>query len=114
MVKSIPPVGPYVEGKRTAKLRPQHGFTNVQVYQVRKLRKQGFSNEEIAGHMNADIHSVDIALSALRTKRPNPDRCTINVGSNAGSVIKSEQMPGEPMWQTVDRLLTELHDLRKK
>ena len=114
MVASAPPTGPFDEGRRTRRLRPFHGFTKAQVVQIRTLKKQGMDERGIATELGVDVHRVELALAALRTRRASPTRFTVNVGDGAHRFIRSEQRGTEPMWQTVDRLLTELQSLRHK
>ncbi len=114
MVTSVPPTGPYDEGRRTRRLRPFHGFTQAQVAQIRTLKKQGLDDAAIATELGVDVHRVELALAALRTRRASPTRFTVNVGDGAHRFIRSEQQGAEAMWQTVDRLLTELQMLRRQ
>lgn len=112
MVRSTQPTGPFDENAMTRALRPPHGFDKDTLNQIRTLRKQGVPGEEIAEMIGGDLERVRVALAALRTRRMNPNRRTINVGREAFRELQEEQRPGEPMWQTIDRLLTELHELR--
>ncbi len=48
----------------------------------------------------------------MRTSVPFHTRRTVNVGVAAYRAIMAEKQQREAVWQTMDRLLTELHNLR--
>jgi hypothetical protein len=50
----------------------------------------------------------------MRTPVSVPRRKTLNVGLAAYRFIIKEQRPNEPIWQTVDRVFTELEQRRAR
>jgi hypothetical protein len=85
----------------------------LQVSEARRLRKRGFEIPDIAERLGVVIEEVQIAIAPMRTPVPRHTRRTVNVGVAAYRAIIEEKKHGESVWQTMDRLLTELHSLRK-
>jgi hypothetical protein len=98
--------------ERTQILRPQLGLDKPKCAKARFLRRNGYKVEDIAKRLNADDDSVRQALAAMRTPTPNPSRKTLNVTVAAQEFVAAEALPGEPYWQTVDRLFAELTSRR--
>ena len=53
-----------------------------------------------------------LALATLRSRNPRRTRSTVNATLEAGAFVEREGQTGEPRWQTLDRLLCELAQLR--
>lgn len=113
MVNSNPPGGKFGPSPQTQILRPDVKLSDIEISVARKRRKQGASIEDIAEELGFAIEEIELALASMRTPTDNPTRRTINVGINAYNAIISEKGNGEPLWQTMDKLLTELERLRK-
>jgi len=94
--------------------RPDCCLTIRQARAVRALRRIGLAPASIALRMDVSIRDVEIAMSAMRGKRASPNHAALNVHRLAAERINRERLPGEPIWQTVDRLLDELEDLRRR
>jgi hypothetical protein len=115
MVESDPPGGDFGPSPDTVALRPDCCLTEAQIVEARRLRKtSGMSTYDIAAQLDVPMEDVDVALAAMRMPVTNPRRRTVNVGTSAYNAIAREKHPHESMWQTMDRLLSELHELRKK
>lgn len=112
MVVSNPPGGQFGPSPLTQMLRPDCGMDESQVTEARRLRKEGFAVEDIAEQLGFAIEEVQIAITPIRTKISHHTRRTVNVGVAAYNAIMTEKRQGEAVWQTMDRLLTELHNLR--
>ena len=97
---------------RTQLLRPAIGLTEKQVTQARKLRRGGAEPSTIAEAMGAPLEEVEKALVQMRSRRPETTRGTLNVTLAAHRLVLSERQGDEPLWQTMDRLLSELLRLR--
>jgi hypothetical protein len=54
------------------------------------------------GRLEKDVRH---GLATVRTHRSNPTRATLNISPAAMEEIKKLQHPGEPMWETVNRLV---------
>ena len=114
MVESDPPGGDFDASPRTVALRPDCALDDKQMAEARRMRRQGHAEQTIADHFHVSSEDVQIALAGLRTRVPHHRRRTLNVGLAAYRAVQAEQLPHEATWQTVDRLLTELDDLRRR
>lgn len=114
MVASDPPGGDFKASKRTQALRPGCSLDEQQIAEARKMRKEGSSEEDVAKRFSVPIEEAQIALAGLRTPVKHPRRKSLNVGMQAHAKVKREQRAGEATWETMDRLLTELDELRGK
>lgn len=112
MVVSNPPGGQFGPSPLTQMLRPDCGMDESQVTEARRLRKEGFAVEDIAEQLGFAIEEIQIAIAPIRTPISHHTRRTVNVGVAAYNAIMMEKRQGEAVWQTMDRLLTELHNLR--
>lgn len=112
MVVSNPPGGQFGPSPRTQMLRPDCGMDEWQVGEARRLRKEGVEIQDIAEQLGVAIEEVQVAIAPMRTPVPHHTRRTVNVGVAAYRAIMAEKQQGEAVWQTMDRLLTELHNLR--
>ncbi len=63
-----------------------------------------WSFEQIADTLGCSVAEVQHALATLRTPSENPQRGTLNVSLAALAYFRSQQLPGEAMWETVNRL----------
>ncbi len=97
---------------RTQLLRPAIGLTEKQVTQARTLRRGGAEPSAIAEAMGLPLEEVEKALVQMRSRRPETTRGTLNVTLAAHRLVMSERQGDEPLWQTMDRLLSELLRLR--
>ncbi len=111
--KGVPPGGGAGEmSRRTEVLRPAIQLTPQQVAQARRLRRAGHQPEQIAATLQAPLDEVEKALVQMRSPRPETTRGTLNVTLAAHRLIMQERRGDEPVWQTIDRLLGELLELR--
>lgn len=113
MVVSNPPRGDFGPSDETLSLRPYCSLTPEQVQAARKKRREGFTAREIADEFGVSLEDTKLALAGLRTQAKIHRRHTVNVGVTAyHALLREKAGPGEPLWQTMDRVLTELHNLR--
>jgi len=114
MVRSTPPGGDFNANPHTRMLRPATSLSDSEVSEARRMRRQGKSIEVIARFFAVSVEDMKVVLASLRTPVAYHRRRTANIGVQAYRKLCTEQRPGEPMWQTVDRLLSELDLLRTK
>ena len=89
----------------TIELRAPVTLTPEQKQQARAWREVGLEFWEIAVEMGLSEQEVQLALATLRCKRADPPRISLNVSPAAAEFFKHRQLPGEPMWKTVNRIL---------
>jgi hypothetical protein len=89
----------------TLALRDRPSLTTPQRTKARKLRRAGASMQQIADLLDVPLLSVSHALANLRTPRANPPRATLNVSLAALDHVRARQLPGEAIWETMNRLL---------
>ena len=99
---------------RTKALRPDIGLAEEVVNAIRRLRKQGPDPAQIAATMSLPQQVVDKALLAMRLPQPGRTRGTINCTREAHAFIHRERQVDEPVRETVDRLVGELLELRRR
>jgi len=112
MVTSQPPGGKFGPAPLTQALRPEVGLSEDEITTARRLRRDGESEQDIAEQLGVAVEVVQLALASMRTPTVRPTRRTINVGMNAYHEIIQQKNDGEALWQTMDRILTELQRLR--
>ncbi|MBX3454722.1 hypothetical protein [Ferrovibrio sp.] len=112
MVKSIAPKGSFDASERTKKLRPRLSLSDRQVAKARKMRRAGLTNNQIAREFGVAEEEIKVLLAAMRTRIDQHKRYTLNIGVEACDFIKWERLPSEAIWETMDRLLTELQQYR--
>ena len=93
--------------ERTVALRGPTALTEDQRNRARFLRfERGWDWPEIAADLGVTEQEVWYALATARTSRPTPPpRFTTNISPAAHEKLKQLQVPGEPMWKTVNRLV---------
>lgn len=99
-------------GDRTRALRPACRLTTKEIERARRMRRSGETIDVIARSLGHAIDDIELALAAMRTKKPNRSRATINSTIAAREFIANEADGAEPHWATLDRLLGELTMLR--
>ena len=92
----------------TELLRPALGLSSDQCHEARRLRRAGRSIKDIATEFGTAEENVREALAAMRTRKVNATRRTLNVTLAAHEFVSREAVMDEPRWQTIDRLLIEL------
>jgi hypothetical protein len=80
-------------------------MTRSQIDTARRLRRKGVSPEDIARIMGVSLLQVSHACAGMRTPRDDPPRGTLNVSPAAHAFVRARRRPGEPVWETVNRLL---------
>ena len=98
--------------RRTAALRPEIALTPDEAAKARALRRRGAEPEAIASHFGVPLGEIEKALVQMRSRRPETTRGTLNVTLAAHRLVLAERRGEEPLWQTMDRLLDELLQLR--
>jgi hypothetical protein len=100
-------VGPYAgaTSKQTLVLRDQPSLTRSQIDTARRLRRKNIPLEDIARIMGVSLLQVSHACAGMRTPRDDPPRGTLNVSMAAHAHVMAQKRPGEPIWETVNRLL---------
>lgn len=96
----------------TKALRPPTGMPEETLEWARKLRRRGKTVSNIAAELGYPEEEVRVALAPMRTANPSRSRATLNVTLATWQFVQSQQQPGEAIWETVGRLLTELVMLR--
>lgn len=91
--------------RTTVALRQPLALTPEERLHAKRLRKTGLEIWQVARKMGLIEEDVALALANIRTKRPNPPRISLNVSVAAAEKVKAMQLPGEAIWQTVNRLL---------
>ncbi|WP_338661745.1 hypothetical protein VQH23_16110 [Pararoseomonas sp. SCSIO 73927] len=99
--------------RRTVALRPGLGLTDLQVENIRRLRRKRQDAPEIAAALNLAQDKVERALLAMRTPKPDRKRRSLNVTLEAAAFVDREKRPGEAGWKVVDRLVDELLTRRR-
>ncbi len=97
---------------RTERLRPALALLPPQVAEARRLRRAGHEPEQIAQALAEPLEEVEKALMQMRSPRPETTRGTLNVTLAAHRVLMQERRGNEPVWQTMDRVVDELLQLR--
>ncbi len=107
--KGLPP-GPHAgdTSPLTKVLRPAVGLTEDECQSARRLRRRGYEIDDIAARLGAREAQVTQAFATMRTKKPEASRRSLNVTLAAHRFVADEAEPGEPCWETVDRLFGEL------
>jgi hypothetical protein len=113
MVNSTPPGGDFGPSPQTQQLRPNSNLDDHQANEARRLRRDGRDIPDIAEEFGVAIEEIELALAPMRTPLHFHRRRTVNVGLEAYREILNERRPGEAIWQTIDRLLTDLHSFRQ-
>jgi hypothetical protein len=78
------------------------------------MRRENWTEQSIADHFGIPLEEAQIALAGLRTRLTFHRRRTLNVGLASYRAVENEKLPHEATWQTMDRLLTELEELRRR
>ena len=100
--------------RRTELLRPAILLSPREVQQARRMRRTGLAPESIAETLGKPLDEVEKALVQMRMPRPETTRGTLNVTLAAHRVVMAERRGDEPLWQTFDRILDELLQLRSQ
>lgn len=91
---------------RTIELRGPMPLTADQRRRARFLRfDMGMDYPDIAAAIGRSEPDVRHALANARTALQDPKRGTVNVSPAAIERLRLLQLPDEPMWQTVNRVL---------
>ena len=100
----------------TTVLRPAIGLSPELCEAARRIRRRNpdAAPADIAAQLGEGATAADVrqALATLRTANPRRSRTTINGTVEAGLFVQREGRNDEPRWQTLDRLLGELAQLR--
>lgn len=91
----------------TVALRPPITLTEEQQAEIRRHRKQGVDVATLASMFGCDEADINVVVATLRTYNRRRTRGTINGSLGAESYIKRQRRPGEPIWQTLDRICEE-------
>jgi hypothetical protein len=104
------PPGPHAGNmsRLTRVLRPPLGLTPEQCREARQLRRAGHGIADIVAAIGATEESIRQALAAMRTRKRDATRRSLNVTLAAHEFVAGQADEREPLWQTVDRLLMEL------
>lgn len=91
---------------RTTVLRGPIPLTADQRRWARFLRFEvGLDWPDVVTATGRTERDIRHSLANARTPHVKPKRVAINVGPTAGDRLRAMQLPGEAMWQTVNRLL---------
>jgi hypothetical protein len=90
---------------KTELLRGPLPLTKDQRAMARFLRFEvGKDWPDVASAVGRTIEEVRHALANARTAHNQRKRVTLNVSPALGELVESYQLPGEAMWQTMNRL----------
>jgi hypothetical protein len=89
----------------TLRLRAPLFLSYEQRNAAKMWRQVGLEIWEIAEEMGVSETDVALALANIRTHRPQHPRRTLNVSVAAWAKFNAMRLPGEAMWQTVNRVL---------
>ena len=94
----------------TKVLRPAVGLTEDECQSARKLRRRGYEiRDDIAARLGASEAQVTQAFATSDAhQKPEASRRSLNVTLAAHRFVADEAEPGEPCWETIDRLFGEL------
>jgi hypothetical protein len=93
---------------RTKALRHPTGLSEETERDICRLRREGKTIPEIATQKGVTTEQVQLATRNMRTPIIDRGRGVLNTSPTAPLYVKAEALPGEPCWQTVDRLFEEL------
>ena len=99
----------------TEALRPSIGLSKDMADQARRLKRRDhtLTTAEIAARLGGmSEEAVRQALATMRTRASRPTRRTLNIGILEYQFVEAHTLSGEPIWQTINRLLNELITLR--
>jgi hypothetical protein len=98
--------------KRTEALRPSIMLSAKEVTEARRMRRSGAEAYDIAEILHKPLEEIEKALVQMRMPRPESSRGTLNITLAAHRLVMQERRGDEPLWQTFDRMLDELLNLR--
>ncbi len=98
--------------KRTEALRPSIMLSVKEVTEARRMRRSGAEAYDIAEILRKPLEEIEKALVQMRMPRPESSRGTLNITLAAHRLVMQERHGDEPLWQTFDRMLDELLNLR--
>ena len=78
------------------------------------MRRAGLEPGLIAEALCKPLDEIEKALVQMRMPRPETTRGTLNVTLAAHRVVMAERRGEEPLWQTFDRIIDELLQLRSQ
>ena len=94
----------------TKLIRPHHGVTEEQRQSARlMLIRDGMTFAAIAAALGLLEWQVREALSTVRLPAKGRSRASLNVSLEAAEFFKSKSLPGEAVWETVNRLIPSIH-----
>ena len=93
----------------TKLIRPRHGVTEEQRQSARLMRIDGMTFAAIAAALGLLEWQVREALSTMRLPAKSKSRASLNVSLEAAEFFKSRSLPGEAIWETVNRLIPSIH-----
>jgi len=94
----------------TKMIRPHHGVSEDQRQSARTMRvRDNLSFREISEKLGITENQVREALSTMRLPLKAKSRSTLNVSVEAAEFFKSKSLPGEAIWETVNRLIPSIH-----
>jgi len=73
------------------------------------LVRDGMGFSAIAAALGLTEHQVREALSTVRLPLKSKSRSTLNVSVEAADFFKSKSLPGEAIWETVNRVIASIH-----
>lgn len=100
--------------RRTLALRPDIGLSVELTDAIRRERRKGAEPTAIAATLSLPLEVVERALLAMRTPRPERTRRNLSSTMECGDFVHRERREGEPIWKTLDRLVGELIELRRR
>ena len=115
-IRSTPPAPNCgVVSPLTEALRPSISLSTEMADEARRLKRRDHARTtaEIADRLGGVLEeAVRQALATMRTQASRPTRRTLNIGVLEHQFVEAHRLGGEPIWQTVNRLLNELITLR--
>lgn len=95
-----------ITSPRTLRARGPLPLTAEEREWARFLRfDAGWDWPDIAVEIGRSEQDIRHSLANARTRRADPPRGTVNVSPAAIEELRIRQLPGEPMWKTMNRIL---------
>lgn len=93
----------------TKLIRPHHGVTDEQRQTARyMLVSRGMTFEEIAAALDLFEWQIREALSTVRLPKKSRSRASLNVSLEAAEFVQRQRLPGEAVWETMNRLISSI------
>lgn len=92
--------------------RPPTSLSLRDARRARQMRRQNHPPHVIAARLKADVRDVELALSAMRGKRPEgTNHATLNVTLETAEAVRQyADFVGKPVWQAMEDIVNTARD----